>query len=49
MPLLLLAPLPSRAAAEPLARDTRNYLASIRPSSELQGFLDRAVAVKGDM
>jgi len=41
--LLLLALLMSRAAADPLARDARDYLASIRPSSELQAFLDRTV------
>jgi hypothetical protein len=40
---LLLALLLNCAAAEPVARDTRDYLASIRPSSELQDFLDRTV------
>jgi len=43
LPLLLLALLMSRAAADPLARDARDYLASIQPSSELQAFLDRTV------
>jgi hypothetical protein len=33
----------SPAAADPLARDPRAYLASIQPSSELQTFLDRTV------
>jgi len=41
--LLLLALPLSPAAAEPLARDPRGYLASIQPSSELQEFLDHTV------
>ncbi len=43
LPHLFLALLMSRAAAEPLARGAGDYLASIRPSSELQAFLDRTV------
>ena len=43
--LLLLARLMSPAAADPLARDARDFLASIRPSSELQAFLDRTVEI----
>lgn len=41
--LLLLALLATRAAAETPNDDARNYLASIRPSPELQQFLDRTV------
>ena len=43
--VLLFALLVRRTAADPLPDNSRDYLASIRPSSELQEFLDRNVAM----
>ena len=41
--LLALAPWTNRVAADPSRSGPRDYLASIRPSPELQGFLDQTV------